>query len=212
MRNLYRRAILWAFDRLYYELAWCYDLVAAAVSGGYWPHWIRGAVAFLRGGRVLELGCGTGHLQQALGRAGISHIGYDRSRPMLRQARRRLRRSGLPLRLLQGRAQALPFASGSFTDVVATFPAPYIVDPATLSEIRRVLAPGGQLVIVDGGRLRGRGLYPAAVGALVRATEGPGEHRYGEPLIRGGFAPSTHEVEVGRSSVIVVVAVAENRW
>jgi SAM-dependent methyltransferase len=60
----------------------------------------------------------------------------------------KLRRGGLHVLHLQGRAQQLPFADASFGSVVATFPAEYIVDPASLAEFRRVLKPGGQLVVV----------------------------------------------------------------
>src|SRR3712207_8010947 len=51
--------------------------------------------SFLKGGKVLELGCGTGYLQLALAQAAIPHIGYDASPQMLRRARWRLRGAGL---------------------------------------------------------------------------------------------------------------------
>ena len=41
----------------------------------------------------------------------------------------------------------MPFAAGSFDTVVATFPAPYILDPATLAECARLLDTGGRLVV-----------------------------------------------------------------
>ena len=160
----------WAFRRLYHELAWCYDLVAALVSGGHWSRWIRAAVPFLGDGPVLELGCGTGYLQLALARTGTRHVGCDASRQMLRQAKRRVRRAGFVPRLIRGQVQRLPFPPSTFGDVVATFPAPYVVKSATLAEVRRVLRPGGQLLIVDGGRLETGGMGEAAVDAVFRAT------------------------------------------
>jgi ubiquinone/menaquinone biosynthesis C-methylase UbiE len=41
----------------------------------------------------------------------------------------------------------MPFAPAAFDAVLAAFPAPYILDPATLAECARVLRPGGRLVI-----------------------------------------------------------------
>src|SRR3712207_364685 len=118
--------------------------------------------SFLKGGKVLELGCGTGYFQLALALAGIPHIGYDASPQMLRRARRRLRGAGLEAHLVRGRGEELPAQDACFTDVVATFPAPYLFDPRTLAEIRRVLDRKGQLVIVDGGVLDDS-LYEAVV-------------------------------------------------
>ncbi len=206
MRKIYGWLIYWSFDRLYHELAWCYDLVAMAVSRGYWPRWIVAAVPNLAGGPVLELGCGTGYLQLALAREAIPHVGYDASPQMLRQAARRIRRAGFRPRLMHGRAQSLPFTERAFRDVVATFPAPYIVHRETLDEVRRVLRPGGRLLIVDGGRLDG-GLYEAAVELAYRATLQVGEtDRYAGPLEQAGFTVGVQRIAVGRSSVALISA------
>jgi ubiquinone/menaquinone biosynthesis C-methylase UbiE len=60
---------------------------------------------------------------------------------------RKMRQRGISAPHFQGRAQALPFPDGSFGSIVATFPAEYIVDPASLHEFNRVLQPGGRLII-----------------------------------------------------------------
>src|SRR3954454_14744617 len=57
-------------------------------------------VAAKAGGRVLELGCGTGRVSLPLARAGIDLIGIDRSAQMLARARTRLLKSSNP-RLLK---------------------------------------------------------------------------------------------------------------
>jgi SAM-dependent methyltransferase len=63
------------------------------------------------GGRVLELGSGTGRVTIPLGRAGVSVVGIDRSTPMLDRARQRVRRGRLQsrVRLVRGDIRDLPF-------------------------------------------------------------------------------------------------------
>jgi len=122
------------------------------------PFWRDLAVRSL--GSVLELGCGTGRISMPLGRAGVRLVGIDRSEPMLRRARTRVRRSKLAGRvtLVRGDIRHLPFAfprirrgpqgKGGFSMVMA----PYGVLQsllqerdlaATLASVHDVLEPGG---------------------------------------------------------------------
>ncbi|GIV95575.1 MAG: type 11 methyltransferase [Herpetosiphonaceae bacterium] len=147
------KLVRWAFARFYSEGAWTYDAVAALISRGYWARWIQAVRPYLHG-RVLELGCGTGYLQAALASDRQRyHVGLDLSRQMLQLTRRRTARAGQEGLLVRARAQQLPFHSASFDSIVATFPAEYIVDSATLEEVRRALGPGGRLLILDAGQL-----------------------------------------------------------
>lgn len=171
MTDSYVKLVRWAFARFYREFAWTYDTVAAAVSGGRWFDWGRAALPHLHG-HVLELGCGTGHLQRALaGWPGLARAaGLDASPQMLALTRHKLTQANLPLRLVRGIAQALPFAPGSFDSIVATFPSEYIVDAATLAEVRRVLRADGRLVVVLAASFGEHGAYQRAVDLLYRAT------------------------------------------
>jgi SAM-dependent methyltransferase len=163
IRSLY----LWACDRLYHELAPVYDPVSRLVSFGAWPAWRRAVLPHFHGTRLLELGFGSGELLAeivALAAAGqltlTAVTGLERSpemhavvgaRPAIPPGppNRGVPAPGamLTAATVQGAGEALPFAAGSFDTIVATFPAPYILAPATLAECRRVLAPGGRLVI-----------------------------------------------------------------
>ena len=73
------------------------------------PFWRN--LARTAGGRVLELGCGTGRLTIPLGRAGVQVVGIDRSTPMLDRARRRVTRGRLHANVTLVRADIrhLPF-------------------------------------------------------------------------------------------------------
>jgi SAM-dependent methyltransferase len=103
------------------------------------------------GGRVLELGCGTGRLTIPLGRAGISIVGIDRSTPMLERARQRVTRGRLQSRvqLIRGDIRALPFRKRAPFSMVM---APYGMLQsllrerdlsATLAAVHGALARGG---------------------------------------------------------------------
>lgn len=136
-------------------MAWTYDFVAWSVSFGQWTTWRRLALPFLRPGPILELAYGTGAFFVDLIEAGYHPVGIDLSPYMARLASRRLRRQKLPLTLCQAKAQALPFPADHFANVVATFPTDYMLEPASMAEVRRVLRSAGRLVVVFEGQLRG---------------------------------------------------------
>jgi SAM-dependent methyltransferase len=100
-------------------------------------------------GPVLDVGCGTGVLLDALlaRRAGIAAHGVDLSPPMLQRAAARLaERAGL----VAGSAQTLPFRDAAFGTVTSSSSLHYWADAqAGLAEIARVLRPGGTLVLTD---------------------------------------------------------------
>ncbi len=158
MRRMWWALLRLGFRLLYRELAWSYDLVSWIASLGHWRDWQRAAMRYVRGPCVLDLACGTGGLLPDWHAAGMMPVGVDLSPQMARLAGRKLRARGLPLTLARGRAQALPFADGTFDGVVSTFPAEFIVERETLEEASRVLRPGGRFVVVLGGSLTGRDL------------------------------------------------------
>ena len=159
--NLVARLYLWATERLYNELAWAYDLVSWLVSLGHWAEWRRTALEYVTGRRVLEIGFGTGELlieaRRRFGCApcGLEIYGLERSAAMHRVTASKLARRGITLPRVRALAQAMPFASGCFDTILSTFPARYILDPATTREVARLLRSpgsaedtGGRFVIV----------------------------------------------------------------
>jgi ubiquinone/menaquinone biosynthesis C-methylase UbiE len=97
------------------------------------------------GERVLEVGCGTGHYLQVLAARGARVSGIDISRPMLAVTlAKKIPGAGLA----RASAAALPFPDGAFDVVVAITVLEFLPDVgAAMAEMRRVLCPGGRLLV-----------------------------------------------------------------
>ncbi len=101
------------------------------------------------GGRALELGCGSGRATAGLASA-FDLWALDPAPALLALARARC--SGLPVRFLRGRAEALPFRDGAFDRLFAAWTLAYLreeAQAAALAEASRVLAPGGSFWLVE---------------------------------------------------------------
>ncbi len=202
------RFLRWFFRHLYTDLAWSYDAVAWAVSLGRWNEWALTALERLPVGPLLELGHGPGHLLcEAAGR-GLRPVGLDPSPQMGRLARARMRRRGIPPRLVRGRAQSLPFAAKTFSGVASTFPDEYAFDPVTAAEVARVLRPGGVLVIVPTATFLPRSPAHRAWAWLFRVTGESDDHtpEWTLPLTRAGFALQVERLDLRGSTVLRLVA------
>jgi ubiquinone/menaquinone biosynthesis C-methylase UbiE len=101
------------------------------------------------GGRVLDLGCGSGEATGALKRLGAGQVvGVDISMVELMLARKLLAECGVDATLIAGCAEALPFADGSFDFVFSPDVIEHVSDQkAYLREAWRVLVDDGQLVL-----------------------------------------------------------------
>ncbi|GGR65535.1 class I SAM-dependent methyltransferase [Streptomyces roseolus] len=104
-----------------------------------------GALGDVRGKRVLELGCGAGQWSRVLAAEGASVVGIDLSEAQLAAARDAMGDVRHPL--VQGAAERLPFADGSFDLVFCDFGGLSWAPPRlAVPQAARVLRPGGRLV------------------------------------------------------------------
>jgi ubiquinone/menaquinone biosynthesis C-methylase UbiE len=104
---------------------------------------------------VLDVGCGTGTLLLAaaerVGPSGALH-GIEPSMEMAAHARRKAEAHRVPLEVVEGSADRLPYPPGSFDAVFCTLVfhhLPRSMQEGAVREMRRVLRPGGRAVIVD---------------------------------------------------------------
>lgn len=142
---------------MFTAIAHAYDLNNRLHSLGLDQSWRRRTVRLVEpvvGSRVLDVACGTGDLAEAFARAGAMEVtGLDYTAAMLDHARVKAAKAGgtvARIRYLQGDAQSLPFASGSFDIVSIAFGIRNVADPAkALAEFHRVLAPGGRVAILE---------------------------------------------------------------
>ncbi len=139
---------------MFARIASRYDLMNRVMTLGRDQAWRRATVESVApppGGRVLDIGCGTGDLTIHLIRAGVRvAVGLDPVPAMLYSASTKISDQGTTPSLVRGDALALPFPDETFDCVVSAFVMRNIADlPAAIRESRRVLRPGGRLGILE---------------------------------------------------------------
>jgi len=191
--------------RMFGGIAPRYDLLNRVLSLRRDVAWRREAAKELApepGDRVLDLCGGTGDLTVEVARK-VKHgvvVCCDFSVPMLARAVPKLERAGVAGRstVLCADALRLPFADAAFDGITVAFGVRNLADSAAgFREIRRVLRPGGRLVVLEFSQPSGwplAGMYRLylnrllpAVGDRVAGREGP--YRYLARTI-GAFPPA----------------------
>jgi ubiquinone/menaquinone biosynthesis C-methylase UbiE len=134
--------------RRYDRIAPVYDAMERLSERRNRP-WRRQLWSLVRGPAVLEVGVGTGK-NIPFYPAGLKLTAIDLAPRMLDHAHRRAASLDVDVDLRLGDAQTLDFPDGEFDDVVTTFVFCSVPDPVLgLTEVRRVLKPGGQLLMLE---------------------------------------------------------------
>ena len=136
-------------------IGWLYDLAGRRVEKGELGERRHGLVGDLEGD-VLEVGAGTGLNLQHYERASRV-VAVEPDPSMAGRLRKRAPEATVPVEIVAGTAESLPFGDESFETAVITFVLCSVEDPqAALAEVRRVLAPGGRLILLEHVRGEGR--------------------------------------------------------
>jgi ubiquinone/menaquinone biosynthesis C-methylase UbiE len=204
------------FHLLYQQFAWAYDWVANFVSVGRWRQWITYIHQFIQGPNVLEIGHGPGYLQVSLAEKGLRIVGLDKSAQMGKIAKHNFshrfsRQDIFHPNLVRGCAEMLPFQSGQYETVVATFPTEYIFLPETLAEVYRVLCYSGKLVILLSARITGTGLMDRLALFLFRVTgqvlsDNMDANRLLSPFIQVGLISRLEWVDTPTDRLLFIIA------
>lgn len=162
------------FETLYRN-KYLYRFASTVPFAGQWRSWQRLILPRLRGHDVLELGCGLGDLLADMLTDGYTCHAVEHSPQMVEAARETLRKRklGSPGLVIQGRSQSLAFADHSFDNVVSTFPSEYIYDLDTITEVERVLRPGGRLIVIEAANLLPVGFFQPLLLLLHLLVYGP---------------------------------------
>lgn len=151
---------------MFQQIAPRYDLMNRLMTGGQdiaWRQQVIRQAHIPPGGRLLDLGAGTGDLtREALRQApGCRPVAADFTLGMMQAGQRQ---PGRPLTWTCADALNLPFPDASFDCVVSGFLLRNVVDlPRALSEQQRVLRPGGRMVTLDTTRPK-----PSLLSPLIR--------------------------------------------
>jgi SAM-dependent methyltransferase len=102
------------------------------------------------GWRVLDVATGSGNAAIAAARHGATAVGLDYVPALLERGRRRAAAEGLPVELIEGDAEALPFRDASFDAVTSVFGTMFAPNHAkTAAEVLRVCRPGGTIALAS---------------------------------------------------------------
>lgn len=157
-------------DPIFARIARRYDLINRVLSFGREQAWRRRGVARLPDGKILDLGSGTGAAHGVFGNRQV--VALDPVGPMLALSPIQARVVGI--------GESLPFRDESFDGAFSAYVFRNLTSITdTLSEVTRILRPGGVLVVVDLGRPRnpwvaaihrlGSAVFLPLAGLLARA-------------------------------------------
>ena len=108
------------------------------------------AADLVAGSRVLDVATGSGNAAIAAARCGCEVIGIDYVPALLQRARVRARAEGLAVEFVEGDAEALPFADGSFDAVLSVVGVMFAPDQErAAAELVRVCRPGGTIALAS---------------------------------------------------------------
>ena len=135
------------FNKFYTGFAKFYDLVTKIFP--FWRRWISTAIPHISGPRVLEVSFGTGYVLKQYTN-NYDTYGIDYNQEFVNVLKDKLVSIGVTANIQQGDVQALPYADDYFDSIVNTMAfSAYPDGLKAMSELHRVLKPGGKMILID---------------------------------------------------------------
>jgi len=201
------------FDLFYQAVkAWprFYESITELFSLGQWETWQNRVFEDLVGKKILEIGVGPGKLLIRLAKKGYQVTGIELRSGMAYEARRRTKKAGFDIDILDQSVYRLPFKDETFDCIVLTFVLAEIADlDKAIVEMRRILKKGGKVIIIAGGMPQDKNLVARLLFRLVSSqTTLKLERNNVKYFVKHGF--KTSRVDFGPFNIInKVVAVKQ---
>jgi ubiquinone/menaquinone biosynthesis C-methylase UbiE len=141
------------------------------VSSGHWYEWVKTINQFVsKNDNILEVGFGTGILQDDLLERNFNVVGIDESRQMNLLCKKRNRKHQPNLKIVRGLVNSLPFSDHQFDKVISTFPSEYVYEAKFLDELVRTLKLDGKFIALTSVRFTGMSLLDTFYRTLFKIT------------------------------------------
>lgn len=135
------------FDRFYTSFAGIYE--GAVRLFPFWKRWLKATLPHVQGPRVLEVSFGTGYLLMQYA-AQYDVFGIDYNQRFVDRLQDKLAQARVSADIRQGNVEDMPYEDAYFDSIVNTMAFTAYPDAQkALSEMHRVLKPGGRIVMVD---------------------------------------------------------------
>jgi ubiquinone/menaquinone biosynthesis C-methylase UbiE len=135
------------FNKFYTAFAQMYDGMIKILP--FWKRWLNTTLPHIQGPRVLEVSFGTGYLLTQYA-SQFETYGIDYNSKFVDRLQKQLTVKGLTAKIQQGNVEMLPYENDFFDSVVNTMAFTGYPDGIkAMSEMHRVLKPGGKLIMVD---------------------------------------------------------------
>jgi len=115
-----------------------------------WKKWITKVIPHIQGETILEVSFGSGYLMSKYALSQYEIYGVDYNERMVKLTLEKMEKKGFDARLQRGNVEKLPFPDNSFDTVINTMAfTGYPDGNKAIGEMKRVLKPGGRLLLVD---------------------------------------------------------------
>jgi len=115
-----------------------------------WKKWIKSVIPHIKGDIILEISFGNGYLMSQYASSKYEIYGIDYNKKMVEVARKRIANKGFDINLIKGNVEKLPFPDDSFDTIINTMAfTGYPDGRKAIGEMKRVLKPGGRILLID---------------------------------------------------------------